>query len=227
MKIKLKIISFLLIVMGSVSYAQDDEWYLYDLDSLVTIGFPGDVYELDTIVEGVRKISLESFNNSERFLVQKLEFDQKTYDSEIFRIPEDRQSLEQLYSDIIFLVLELDEIDFKSRETFERAGLIGRKTYFERKGKDLAIMETDMMYVNQCVYLFSYSNLTGIDTEEKREFFNSIEFHEDFELEQYYVDPIKSKTNLMWKIIIGILVGSFLLRFFTKKKKTPKRIRID
>ncbi len=224
---KLKIASFLFIVLGAISYAQDDEWYLYDIDSIVSVGFPGDVYELDTIVKGGRKISLEAISDSGRFLVQKLLLDQKTIDLKLLTIPKDKNSLEQLYSNTIAVVLELDEIDFKSRETFEKNGLIGRKTFFEKKGDNVAIMETDMIYVNKSIYLFSYSNLNGVDTKEKNEFFDAIRFNEDIELEQYYIDPTTSKTNLMWKLIIGFLVFSFLFRFFTKKKKKPKRIRID
>ena len=224
---KLKIASFLCIVLGAISYAQDDEWYLYDIDSIVSVGFPGEVYELDTIVKEGRKISLEAISDSGRFLVQKLLLDQKAFDLKLLTIPKDKHSLEQLYSNTIAIVLELDKIDFKSRETFEKNGLIGRKTYFEKKGDDVAIMETDLIYVNKSIYLFSYSNLNGVDTEEKREFFDNIRFNQDLELEQYYISPTTSKTNLMWKLIIGFFVLSFLFRFFTKKKKKSKRIRID
>jgi hypothetical protein len=223
---KLKIAIFLFTLFSTISYAQNEDWNTYDFDSIVGIDMPGEVFELDTVVDYKKMLFIESEYDSMIFRVAKIDLQQRYRNIETINLPVDRKTLKQLYQTFALTELEVRQQDPSDSDDIEIKNLAGYKTVFQNTDK-LPYSETYLFFINNHMYGFVYESNQGLNYVQRDLFFNSIQFNDNLQLEQYYENPTTSKTNLMWKIIIGFLGFSFLFRFFTKKKKRPKRIRID
>ena len=142
---KLKITSLLLILFCTISYAQED-WGTYDLDSIVEIGMPGDVFELDTVIKYKRMLSIESVNDSMSFRVAKMDFQQRYENIETIDLPTDRKSLVELYRTYALTKSEIRQQDPSDSDIVEIKSLIGYKTLFQ-KTKEFPYSETYLFFI--------------------------------------------------------------------------------
>ncbi len=216
---KQKIALFLFLFISSFSFSQED-WYAYDIDSLVSVNMPGEVYETDTIFMN-RKVTLfYSVVDSTVYQVQRVFVEPTLDEVENFLLPKNKKELEELYSALVLGFIEGTDFEFQDRKNFERNGLIGRKTYFSHKDEDHIVYEMNSIYVNKSIYSFTYYEAKGVKTDDKVRFFDSVQFDSDVELKQFPTKPFDLRNGLFWKVIVTVLILSFLLRFWSKRKKT-------
>ena len=223
---KVKIAIFLFTLFSTISYTQNEGWNTYDFDSIVGIDMPGEVFEMDTVVDYKKMLLIESEYDSMIFQVAKIDLQQRYRNVETINLPVDRKTLKQLYQTFALIELEARQQNPSDSDDIEIKNLLRYKTVFQNT-EELPYSETYLFFVNNHMYAFVYESQEGLNYLQRDLFFNSIHFNDNLQLEQYYTNPTTSKTNLMWKIIIGFLAFSFLFRFFNKNKKRPKRIRID
>lgn len=214
-----KIALFLFLFISSFSFSQED-WYVYDIDSLVSLDMPGEVYETDTILMNRKVTLLYSVVDSVVYQVQKVYAEALVNEVEKFELPKNKKELEDLYSALVSGILEGSDFEFQDKKSFERKGLVGRKTYFSMQGEDLITYEMNSIYVNKAIYSFSYFDVNGVQTDDKVRFFDSVQFEPDTELIQIPTKPFDFRNGLFWKVIGTFLILSFLLRFWSKRKKT-------
>lgn len=217
--VKQKIALVLFLFSSTLSFSQED-WNFYDIDSLVSLEMPGDVYETDTISMN-RKVTLfYSVVDSTVYQVQRVFIEPTVDEVENFHLPKNKKELEELYSTLILGFIEGTDFEFQDNKSFERNGLIGRKTYFSYKEEDLIVYEMNSIYVNKSIYSFTYYEGKGVKTDDKVRFFDSVEFDSDLELKQFPTKPFDLRNGLFWKVIGTVLILSFLLRFWSNRKKT-------
>jgi len=217
MKIKIAFIFFL--SFCQLSFSQIEEWNIYDFDSIVSIEMPYDVYETDTIIKYKKIYEIYSENDSIEFSVRKVYLGKLYSNIEVTPLPKDNKSLEKYYLNLIEVLAELVEAyDYKvdSYQPIFKFGLKGYKLIF-RDDDQILIQELELFLVNKNFYSFSYTNVNGLNIDDKRQFFNSIIFDKQQELKQIYGSKIPYKT------FVFVLLFILFLSFFIKSK--PRRRR--
>ncbi len=216
MNIKVAIV--LIIFFCKTSFSQTKEWSTYDFDSIVTIDMPFEVYEIDTIQDNQKIYQIYSNSDSLEFRVQKLYLGKVYSNVETIALPHNENSLEKLYSEMIWVASEITQYDLHYSKPINKFNLRGHKLVFNNS-KGLPVHEMNTFVVNKNIYSFSYINTNGLNEIEKNLFFDSIIFDSKSELKQYYSQPyFISKKALL--IIFLFLLVSFFLRFKAKKKKS-------
>lgn len=214
---KIKIALLFIIVFCKVSFSQNKEWATYDVDSIVAVDMPFEVFEMDTITGNHKIYEMYSGNDSLEFIVRKMQLDWVQPTIETIQLPHNKENLDKFYSDFIWLVTEPFEVNFNSSKAVFKNNLKGFTLRFN-DDEGTPVTEAAVFLVGKSFYVFSYKNIYGIREDERNLFFNSIIFNEEIELKQYHKKP----SLLNNKVIIGLLlflILSFLFRFRSKRKK--------
>lgn len=215
MKIKIAIVLFF--SFWEISFSQTEEWGTYDFDSIVAIDMPFEVYETDTIIDNQKIYEIYSSSDSSQFLVKKVFLGRLYSNVETIKSPHNENSLDKMYSDLIWFLTEPIESVFNSSKAFTKNNLKGYKLLFNND-KGIPVHEIGLFIVNKNFYSFSYLNINGINEVEKNMFFDSIVFNDKYELKQYHKEPYYLNRKIVL-ILAFFLILSFFLRFKSKKRK--------
>lgn len=217
---KIKIAFILACIVGFQAYSQEEDWYSYDLDSIVSLDMPGEVFEGDTIENNLKIQDLVSYGDSLVFYARKIQLGKEFYDRNGVRPPvQDRKSLIEFYQTFAFL----------TAETYNQENSISRPINFDNlKGyrfvlnptEEESYLESQLVFVNEHMYVFQYANLKGLDSIERSNFFDSIYFDDTHELKQY-----KKRRTFLNGTTIGILMLFLVLSFYLKEKNKRRTRR--
>lgn len=195
-----------------ISFSQSKEWNSYDLDSIVKLDMPFEVYEIDTIINNRKHYEIFSDNDSITFYAKK-SFLGKAYSNvESLTLPNDQESLTEFYSDLTWFITEGNKNELARSIPIKYHNLKGYKLIFKNKS-GLHIQELNLVLANKHLYSFSYTNINGLKEEEKNMFFNSISFNDNNRLWQ-----IPEKSMTLRYIMIGLFI--FLLLSFLLRQKS-------
>jgi hypothetical protein len=213
---KAKLVLILIFISISNSFTQTKEWITYDLDSIIFLDFPFDVYEIDSIIDSRKTYKLYSNNGSSSFIAQKFYFDEHSTNVEIPSLPQDLKSLKTFYLDFIYTLSEISEYNMTEFESFKLEKLTGYKIKF-RNEKNILAQKMFLLYINKNFYIFSYTNSNGIKDNDGNIFFNSIRFDQDRELQQFS-NQSNYSLKIIFLLLIVLLVSSFILSLYQKRK---------
>jgi hypothetical protein len=214
---KLKLLFIIILFCVKESYSQNKEWFLYDLDSIVSIEMPFIVYEIDTIIDYNKFHQMYSENETSQFSAQKLYFGKLYSNIDTPTLPNNKRGLNKYYADIIEIFDQMISYNLEYKKAIKLSNLDGYKLSFNNS-KDVNVQETYLYFVNKNLYYFSYINKKGIDKTDKDIFFNSIVFSTKKKLLQYPAKTISFKKKVIFTLLF-ILFLSFILRFKNLRKK--------
>ncbi|SHN04976.1 hypothetical protein [Polaribacter sp. KT 15] len=207
---KFKILLFLLFNFQCLN-SQVTNWGFYDLDSIISVEMPDAVYEFDTIIESNKIYQMYSTINESNFIAQKFYLD----NSLDLKLPTSKKELNSFYMDlaeVLNLLISSNEI-IESKLIHEN--IEGYKLSFSDK-KNINYQEIILYFLNNNLYIFIYRDANGLNNFNKSKFFNSIEFNQKTDINQY----IEKKVPLKFKLfiaLIAILILSYIVRFTSKK----------
>ena len=144
----------------------------YELDSIVSIDLPGEVYEMDTIVQGIRMYQIYSITKNSTCIVQKALFEKEHLNENLSNLPYDLKSLKKQYNGIADGMANSIPYELSSRELIEKENFKGYRLKF-KDALNNPIYEVEFYLLNKHLYSFFYSDLENFDEDEKNVLFNS------------------------------------------------------
>ncbi|MDN5215797.1 hypothetical protein QQ020_27210 [Fulvivirgaceae bacterium BMA12] len=197
------------------------EWYEFDFEN-IKINFPTEeVFQLDTIVKGVRINQLYTTIGNSTLIVQKLPAENKLNDENLSNLPYDYKSLVEYYDGVIAGVKNSSNAKKVEKKEIKLGELIGYNSiYYDENGNSFS--ESNSFLVNNSLIIVSVYNLKLEQKEIKEGFFNSLNLDNLGSLKQY---TGKSKAYqqgyVFGKLLLYALIGIglfFLIRTLRKKK---------
>lgn len=216
----IRFVFVILLCFYKTTFSQKKVWETYDLDSIVSIDMPFDVYELDTIQNNQKLLQIFSSNDTLEFIAQKLYLGKLYSNVETQPLPYNNKTLEESYSNIISVFAEVFPYDLENTQAIEYNNLKGYKLLFKNK-KGLPVQEMSLIIVNKNLYNFSYQNFNGLNKTDKKLFFESITFNKEKELNQF----IKHQSYYYRMFFLGLII--ILLLSFILRLKPRKKLKID
>lgn len=217
---QLILLTFLLYI---TSVEAQENWLEYQLDSIITVSLPGEVYELDTIMENIEMYQIFSNLGNSTFVVQKTLFEKENQDEKTSNLPYDSESLNKQYQDVIRGIE--GEISYTLVNTRQRKkdGFEGYQLLFEGDNSNINC-EVRFYLLNKYLYTFFYLNEIDFDKLEQQRFYNSIQINTDYEISQFLgVSMLERRTKWITKAILRILFWGGIIylisRVFNRKKK--------
>ncbi|MCK0158950.1 hypothetical protein MWU65_17315 [Cellulophaga sp. F20128] len=216
-EIKLKIILGLLLIPFSL-IGQEANWFVFQLEN-IKIDFPTEeVYQLDTIVKGVRINQLYTQIGISTLIIQKLPAESSTKDKDLSSLPYNYESLIEYYEGVIDGVKNSSKAE---KEEIKLGELIGYKSIIYND-IEKPIMESRTFLAGNDLIMLSIYNPAKELNDIKETFFSSVNLDGLDSLEQY---TGKSKAyrqgyvfgKLFFYAILGIGIF-FLIRKLRKKK---------
>jgi len=204
------------------------------IDEYVQIKFPDEVVKLDTTIDGIRVMNWRSETVTEAFLLQKIGMEYVNTKSH--EIPSNSKELSVIYNGLIagqIKSFENDVFEFIDSVRFQINNLIAYNLTFAERTSKVVNAETQLVYVNENLYVLTYVNGTDFSITRKNDFFRSFIFNEGVRLTQISVRDKSYKFGYILGQIIGfvVVVGGVILfvRLITKfvkylvKKKASKK----
>lgn len=219
-EIKLKIILGLLLIPFTL-IGQETNWYEFELEN-IKIDFPTEeVYQLDTIVKGVRLNQLYTQIGNSTLIIQKLPAESSTKDKNLSSLPYNYESLIEYYEGVIDGAKESSKAEKTKKEEIKLGELIGYKSIIYTDIEKPVIESRTFLAGNDLIMLSIYNPEKELN-DIKEAFFSSVNLDGLDSLKQY---TGKSKAyrqgyvfgKLFFYAILGIGIF-FLIRTLRKKK---------
>lgn len=206
MRIKITLICIVFFLHNS--FTQSKDWYSYDLDSIVSLDMPFDVYETDSISEYQKSLQLFSEDESTKFIAKKTYIGKRYNNIETPTLPVNKKTLNKFYLDLIDIFDVIIKSDFDYQKKIYKNNLLGYEVCYKNK-EGLRVLQIQLFYINKSLYTFSYLNSKGLSDINKENFFDSIIFNNKEKLLQY--PGMTFERKLIFGLLF-ILVLSFLYR---------------
>jgi hypothetical protein len=145
------------------------------VDECISINIPGDVIKLDTIVKKISLLQYYSKNETEAYMIQRLEIDSK--ESELNSLPSDLKSLRKTYHEILRgQIRSMKEAGFEFRDSteFKIDKYFAYNIAYHRPESGTQNAESNIIMLNENAYISTYINRTDFNETNKNEFLNSI-----------------------------------------------------
>ena len=220
-KIDTLIIVLLYLLMPLTLIGQESQWYEFELEN-VKVDFPTDeVFQLDTIVNGIRVNQLYTQIGNSTLILQKLPAESSSKGKELSSLPYDYKSLIEYYDGVIDGAKDGFNAEKVKNEEIKLGELIGYKSFFYKDQEKPLIESRTFLAGNDLIMLIVYN--PEIELKEiKDAFFNSVNLDGLDSLEQY---TGKSKAyrqgyvfgKLFFYAMFGVGIF-FLIRTLRKKK---------
>ncbi|MFD2035184.1 hypothetical protein ACFSKL_10300 [Belliella marina] len=215
-----KIILLLTLVLtNNVLSAQNQEWLTYNLDSIISIEMPNEVFELDTIAQGMRMYQIYSYTENSTFIAQKSLFEKESQNEDLSRLPYNLKSLIEQYNGTIDGIASSIPYELESRELIEKEGYKGYRLKF-KDSLNNPTYQVELYLLNKHLYSFYYIGLENFDNNEKELFFNSIKINPNQEISQYLGKAQSYRIGYLFgKYFFYILIFGVIIYFIVRKKK--------
>lgn len=214
--IRHKIVLFLFLFVTLKTSTQNREWLTYDVDGFVSLKMPFDAYEIDTIVNQKKYYELSSSFKTCNFVAQKFYLAPKKNDISEITLPNTYDNLKSFYLDFIWSLEEVSTYTLDDFSIYKNNKLTGYRVFFKDSTKTL-VQQINLIYVNKNLYLFSYTDVNGLQNKDQQKFFNNIFFDDKKELIQYSKSKNVTLKNTMLILVILFII-TFIIRVFIKRK---------
>ena len=200
---------------------QESKWYEFELEN-VKIDFPTEeVYQLDTIVKGIRLNQLYATIGNSTLILQKLPAVSSSKDMNLSSLPNNYESLLEYYNGVIDGVKQSAKAEKVKKEKINLGELIGYESVIYNN-IEKPLIESRIFLAGNDLVMVSVHNPEIEINNTKNTFFNSLNLNNLDSLEQY---SGKSKAYrlgyLFGNIFLYALLGVgifFLIRTIRKKK---------
>lgn len=219
-EIKLKLIIGLFIVPLCL-IGQNSNWFEFELEN-IKIDFPSEeVYQLDTIMKGIRLNQLYTTVGNSTLIIQKLPAESNTRDKNLSSLPYNYESLIEYYDGVIDGAKNSSKAEKVKKEKIKLGELIGYKSIIYND-IEKPIMESRTFLAGKDLIMLSIYNPEKELTELKETFFNSVNLDGLNSLEQYTGKSTAYRQGYVFgKLIFYVMLGVgifFLIRALRKKK---------
>lgn len=204
------------------SRGQDFSWNIYAVDSLVKVGMPGDVYEVDTIFSGMNIHQLQAEYENSIFTVQKVDYLGSFGKSS--GLPYNKKSLMKFYKGAVEGLRDASGEKVIQIDTIEAGNYIGYLIVQSDKDNK-PVRATYFLVLENFVYSFIYQNYIDYKTSDLDLFVNSISINSYISVSQYTGNPKSDDAAYLmgrysfYILLILLIIG--LVFKYSKKKKTP------
>jgi hypothetical protein len=213
------ILGFILTPLSLIG--QDYNWYEYELEN-VKIEFPTEeVYQLDTVINGLRLNQLYAQIDNSTFIIQKLLAENGISDKNLSSLPHNYQSLIEYYEGVIEGVKKRNQAENVQNDEIKIGDLIGFKSLIFNEIENPFVESRIFLAGDDLIMLSVYnpdSRLAAVNDE----FLNSVNLEDLDSLEQYSGQSSEYKFGyLLGKFSIYALMGIglfFVVKSFRKKK---------
>mgnify|MGYP001405974542 CR=1 FL=1 len=217
----MKNIYWILILISVQSYAQNEQWYDFELDKNVRFKLPAENANLfDSEQDGIKMYELSAEKNDIVYSGNKMLIDEKS-------LPNSKEELINLYEEAVPNISKSYPNTTVSKKEINKNGLIGQKlTLINSSGNRL--YESEVYLMNNQLLLFNCISKNDSGIIDSDYFFNQISLTKNSEIKQ-----ITGKSDF-WKLIsvfktellillgiIGLIVGIILIR---KKNYLQQRL---
>jgi hypothetical protein len=215
-----KIILLLTLVLTTnILSSQNQEWLTYELDSIISIEMPYDVFELDTIAQGMRMYQIYSHSENSTFIAQKALFEKENQNEDLSKLPYDLTSLNKQYNGIIDGIASGIPYELESKEPIEKETFKGYHLRF-KDSLNNPTYEVEFYLLNKHLYSFYYVGLEDFDKNEKDLLFNSIKINPDKKISQYLGKAQSYRIGYVFgKYFFYLLIFGVIIYFIVRKKK--------
>lgn len=199
-KLKPVLLSFILLFTFS-TYGQTK------VDEYISINIPENVSKLDTIAQGIAVLNFHSENDTEAYLIQRMEIDSKK--SELNNLPSDKKSLIEAYQDIIHGQLSsMEKAGFSLRDSteFKIDKFIGYKISFNNPETGTQNAESNILILNEFFYVATYVNRTDFNKKNKNEYLSSLKIN--------YINKPRQMIGNSQEFKIGYILGNICIYGF-------------
>lgn len=202
------------VALTNLLISQTQDWFTYDVDSIISISMPNEVFEMDTTLKGVRIYQMSAHTGDATFVVQK-----GLIQEDATLLPHDLESLEEDYIELIdgmakSMPFNLTSKKLTSRETFKGYHLESRDSLGN------FVFEGEIYLLNKHLYSFFYSSLENFDKSEKDQFLNSLKINSDQNISQYLgKSRIYRIGYLIGNNLLTILIIGAIMYFLIRKRK--------
>jgi len=207
------------VLSTNIISSQNQEWFSYDLDTIISIEMPGEAFELDTIAEGMRMYQIFSHTETATFLVQKTRFEKENQNEDLSNLPYDLISLKKQYNEMIKGIAKGIPYELESKEMIERDKFKGYRLRFKDSANN-PTYESEIYLLNKHLYSFYYVSTEDFNKSEKELFFNSIKINTDHKISQFLGKAQSYRIGYVFgKFSFFILIFGGIVYFLIKKKK--------
>jgi hypothetical protein len=215
-----KIILLLTLVLSTnILSSQNQEWLTYELDSIISLEMPNDVFELDTIAQGVRMYQIYSHTVNSTFIAQKALFEKENQNEDLSKLPYDLKSLKDQYNGMIDGIASGIPYELESKELIEKENFKGYRLKF-KDSLNNPTYEVEFYLLNKHLYSFFYVGLENFDENEKDLLFKSIKINTDQKISQYLGKAQSYRIGYVFgKYFFYILIFGVIIYFIFRKKK--------
>ena len=208
-----------LVLSTNILSSQNQEWLTYELDSIISIEMPNEVFELDTIAQGIRMYQIYSHTENSTFIAQKALFEKENQNEDLSRLPYDLKSLKEQYNGIIDGIASSIPYELESKELIEKENFIGYRLKF-KDSLNNPTYEVEFYLLNKHLYSFFYVGLENFDENEKDLLFKSIKINTDQKISQYLGKAQSYRIGYIFgKYFFYILIFGVIIYFIVRKKK--------
>lgn len=207
-----KIILILTLVLTTnIISSQSSEWLTYELDSIISIEMPNDVFELDTIAQGMRMYQIYSHTENSTFIAQKALFEKENQNEDLSKLPHNLESLKEQYTGLVDGISSSIPYELDSKELIEKDNFKGYKLKF-KDSLNNPTYEVEFYLLNKHLYSFFYVGLENFDENEKDLLFKSIKINTDQKISQYLGKAQSYRIGyvfgkfLFYALIIGLVI---------------------
>jgi hypothetical protein len=208
---KKSIVLVFAIINISLAFCHENTWQTYELENLLEIDLPGDVYEMDTAFDENDIYQFYSIIDSTTFLVQKALAEKEYVDENLSTLPHDSISLTKFYQGAIKTMISNAPGKLKSQNIAYRNNYWGYKLEFaDSLGNNVFV--TEFYLLNQHLIFLTIVDLTGIDFVDEEYFFNSLQLFQTDAITQYYGQSRDYRIGyllgkgLAFLAIVGVIV---------------------
>lgn len=216
---KLLLVIILIFLISNQLTSQNQKWLTYDLDSIISIEMPYEVYKLDTIASGIKMYQLYSHSEHSTFLVQKMPLEEEKQNDALSKLPYDEISLKNYYNDIIKGIETSIPYKLESKKSIENVTFKGYQLRFI-DSLNLPKYEVKLYILNKHLYSFFYTSIEHFEQKDKDTFLNSIRINTSYDVNQYDGKPPSYRAGYVFgKTFFYILIFGTILYFIFRKKK--------
>ena len=216
------LIVLFLLTLYNISYSQDLEFFEYEIDKLVKVNMPGEeVYELDTIVNGIKLYQLYTTIDDAMYVAQKTEVEKNNTDKNLSTLPHDKSSLNEYYSGFASGMKNGSKSELLENYEIEKNGLIGQKVIIFRSDKK-PFCEAEIFLINNHIYTISYYSDENIESENKQFYLNSFSINTEIKINQFSGTPRSQRIAYLlgkYTFYLVFLIGVIILIVKLSKRK--------
>ena len=200
----MKNIYWILILISFQSFAQNEQWFEYKLDSLVSFQLPAENANLfDSEENNVKMYELSARLNEVAYVGNKIKFEENG-------LPNSLDNLRKLYADLEDNALKSYSNAKISNKEIENNGFIGQKTIVV-DSNDNRIYESELYLLDNQLFLFNCFSKDENYIKDSDYFFSKINLPKNSGIKQLTGKSNFRKVVSLFKIELLILLGIVVL----------------